>query len=129
MKNYETIKINGVKAIGVFKIAGHDWVLYMPPCEKDENDEKVHAYKRVCERKVDLVLLKVAVEKHCDELLEIAMKTVGNKKEPVIFRWSNATIVIVVGMWHRQVPTLGIVTVVDGYKEVHKDDRFIFNME
>ena len=128
MKNYGTIKINGVKVIGVFKIAGHDWALYMPPCEKDKNDEP-HAYKRFIERKVDFDLLKAAIEKHCDEVIEIAMKTVGNKKEPVIFRWRNATIVIVVGMWHRQVLTLGIVTVVDDYKEVHKDDRFVFNME
>lgn len=125
MKNYGTIKINGVKAIGVFKIAGHDWALYMPPCEKDKNDGP-HAYKRFVERKVDLTLLKGAVEQHCDELLEISMM---GGHTPVIFRWRNATIVTVVGNWRNQVPTLGIVTVVDDYKEVHKDDRFVFNME
>ena len=36
--NYGTIKINGTKVIGVFKIAGHDWALYMPPCKKDKNE-------------------------------------------------------------------------------------------
>ena len=72
MKNYGTIKVNGVKAIGVFKIAGHDWALYMPPCKKDKND-RAHAYERFTERKVDLTLLKGAVEQYCDELLEIAI--------------------------------------------------------
>lgn len=125
MKNYGTIKVNGVKVIGVFKIAGNDWAVYMPPCEKDKNDGP-HAYKRFVERKVDFNLLRVAVEKHSDELLEIAKMT---RNTSVIFRWRNATIVTVVGNWRNQVPTLGIVTVVDDYKEVHKDDRFVFNME
>lgn len=126
MRNYKSIFINGDKA-SVFKIAGHDWAVYMPYSKSDKDSEKRHAYKRVCERRVDLELLKVAIEKHCDELLEIAM-TAGHEKKPIVFLWRDTSVVVVVGNWQQQVPTLGIVTVVDDRKNPHKGD-IVFMME
>lgn len=127
MKNYGPIFV-GEDRCSVFKIAGHDWAVYMPYSKSDKDNEKRHAYKRSTERNVNLALVKVAVEKHCDELLDIAMKAVGNEKKPVVFLWRNAAVVIVVGNWQQQVPTLGIVTVVNARKNPHEGDK-VFLME
>lgn len=126
MKNYKSIFV-GEDKCSVFKIAGHDFAVYMPYSRGDKNNEKRHAYKRSTERNVNLELVKVAIEKHCDEIIEIAM-TAGHERKPIVFLWRNASVVIVVGNWQQQVPTLGIITVVDDRKNPHKGD-IVFLME
>lgn len=126
MKNYGPIFVDEDRC-SVFKIAGHDFAVYMPYSKNDKDNEKRHAYKRSTERNVNLALVKVAIEKHCDEIIEIAM-TAGHEKKPIVFLWHNATVVTVVGNWRNQIPTLGIMTVVDDRKNPHQGD-IVFLME
>ena len=123
MKNYGTIIVDGTRA-AVFPIAGHDFAIYMPPCKKDGSDI-AHAYSRSRQRNVNMTLLKTAIEQHIDEIIDTAFKS--QNKQKVLFRWHNATIVTVVGMWKKKLPTLGIITAIDCWKK-EKEGEIVFDM-
>jgi len=109
--------IDGVKvdAVVVMGIA-----VYVKPV--DEDNGASHAVNRANERAVDPKLLSVALARFADEVRNIAARVKG-KRQKVVFRWQSEKTTIVVEVGRTKMPTVGIVTFLDVFKEhVHNKD-------
>lgn len=118
------IFVNGAQAF----ITPLGMAVYVKQCA--ENNGRMHATNRAEERRVDPTLLNAALAECADEVRTIAAATVVTKKrQTVVFRWEERrqTIVIEIGM-KGNMPTVGIVTFLDVFKERVHDGDVVFDL-
>lgn len=112
--------INGAQAY----ITSFDMAVYVKP--RTEGNGHMHATNRAEERRVDPTLLNAALVAHADEIRDIAAT---QRRQTVIFRWRERRQTIVVEIGKKgNMPTVGIVTFLDVFKERVHDGDVIFDL-
>lgn len=100
-------------------------VVYVKP--RAEGNGRMHATNRAKERRVDPELLNAALATHADEIRTIAAQ-ISSKRQTVIFRWRERRQTVVVEVGRKGgMPTVGIVTFIDVFKEHVHDGDIIFD--
>lgn len=102
--------------------------VYVKP--RAENNGRMHATNRAEERKVDPALLNTALAERADEIRTIAAATsVSKRQQTVVFRWRERRQTIVVEIGRKgNMPTVGIVTFLDVFKERVHDGDVVFDL-
>ena len=113
--------VNGAPAMVIPSLS---MAVYVKP--HAENNGCMHATNRAEERKVDPMLLSMALSERAEEIRDIAAAaTITKRRQTVVFRWKERRQTIVVEIGKKgNMPTVGIVTFLDVFKErVHDGDR------
>lgn len=114
------MKLN-INGITVDAVTFMGFVIYVKPV--DEENGSTHAVNRINERAVNPALLKEALDVYGDEVRDIAVH-VTKRKKGAVFRWKTERQTIIVEVGRKgKMPTVGIVTFLDVFKEyVHEGD-------